>query len=265
MPTRATHLPVCVRGAHSNPNHAVYFDYGYGSIFAPRDVRQAHLCDLFGFECGCAKCLLTGEELAASEARIARIGSDVDIMEALLAWASLKELIATDASTVLARLEERYALVAAEWHDGLRHGAEWILQAFVEFCDNSAALLTDALTKGGSGGTISFGEPAPASSASPNKRVVACVPAALVRAKAMAYSEAARRWARAARETARIFCGDDSPSFNVYTSVLKSTSGAGGQPATVPLLDFCHQWVAAGLATTLLSAYRVGLQACYQM
>ena len=50
----------------------ITFNYGYDSIFCPRDARQRRLRETFGFVCTCNHCALTGSALRESDERLER-------------------------------------------------------------------------------------------------------------------------------------------------------------------------------------------------
>jgi hypothetical protein len=88
------------------------FNYdGFGSVFARREIRQAHLRTTFGFGCACAKCGLSGRALDASEQRTVRMGEDGAYAAELAAWDVRAR---GGAAALVERLESRHALVQAE-------------------------------------------------------------------------------------------------------------------------------------------------------
>lgn len=87
--------------------------FNYSGVLQPRAERRSQLLQDFGFECTCAKCSLSGEELQASEERIATI---VSPSSELASNGSLWELVHVNASTLLGRLDARYELMLQETH-----------------------------------------------------------------------------------------------------------------------------------------------------
>ena len=59
--------------------------YGYPEGCRLRAERQRHLLETFGFACGCAKCELSGDDLAASEQRLAIIQDEATFLSELTA------------------------------------------------------------------------------------------------------------------------------------------------------------------------------------
>mmetsp|Transcript_55392 Transcript_55392/g.109999 ORF Transcript_55392/g.109999 Transcript_55392/m.109999 type:complete len:340 (-) Transcript_55392:81-1100(-) len=224
----------------------ITLNYGFGgSCFQCRELRQSHLRSSFGFDCTCAKCQLQGDALRESEARAASIGDFESFFADLEAWSAPQVLESTPAAVTLSKLEERGWLMAAECPDGVHYGTDFLLQAFVEFCDLCTARLHAILT--------AHADRTPPADAQ------------ALRADASAFREAARRWAGAARDAAHVVAGGDSPAFLVWTWALESARGCWPDPNAGPRDDgthpaaaqpgelFARRWVDAGLSLTPIS------------
>lgn len=199
-----------------------------------REQRQAHLRELFGFICTCAKCSLKGAAVAESDARLARIGDVNNCVRELIAFEEgvgahqgsyLRRVERLDAEEFCNALEQRHQLFMAEFPPGGHvDGIECFLQAFVELCERAAAKLLRLAER---------------AQTPPNG-----LPAEALRAKARVYATAARKWACMSLDVARAIKGDDSPAYYAWSDALDA--GVWAEPSGS--FDFYARWIQAGLA-----------------
>ena len=202
----------------------ITFNYGFEGVYVMRNERQQTLRDVFGFECTCSKCNLTGAAFHASDGRMAALSNDVLLAE-LQALGRLEALKSLEALSSLDRLEARYALMRVESPSGHYHGCEVYLQAYAEWCANASLRLV-----------------AHASTLSETKERARLLDVAA------AYLEGGRRWALCASEVCRDMCGHGSRAHRVWTEALEQRCWQVGGPA-IP--DFAVTWQAGLTAPPL--------------
>ena len=199
--------------------------YGFeGSLL--RNDRQRRLRDSFGFECTCSKCSLSGAALQESERRMARLGQPLRV-------GSLAQIAGADVTAVLSRLDEVYQLALDECSgDAAFDGVEVMFVGFLELCETVARKLREVVTAW---------LPSPPLSAVPRAGQAAMEQTMSItkvqggeltgqlrlsleeaRAKAAAFTAAARKWASRAQAVAQVTCGNDSPTYQAWTLLLRS-------------------------------------------
>jgi len=223
--------------------------YGFADGNAvSRAQRRAHLKGLFGFDCACTKCMLQGEALRDSDARLAAIGDSMTLVRELsrAGCLSLPKIVTLDPATgVLAQLEHCYALMRHECPSGHFYGLECYLLAFVEYCEAAARRLAHL-------GARPASQHAPAGSGGDGS-VITCggrhVPAGAPRAKAATYLHAARAWAAVAACVTRDVEGGDSVASALWADALRD--GCWQEDGLLERPAFFQRWEDAGLDAPL--------------
>ena len=118
-------------------------NYGFPNGCVLREQRRKRLRDVFGFDCACRKCELSGVALQRSEELSAEIGDASTLLNELCVWGSLATLVCVDASQVLSRLEDRHQLYQVDGTAGHCSGVDAFLKSIVEFCEAAASRLFD--------------------------------------------------------------------------------------------------------------------------
>ena len=240
------------------PPRALPFTYGH----PPRHPTQhanyyaAHglLSDRLILPYACAhRCALQGEALRLSEERLAIIGNSASIRSVLTDWHGLIDLLRREPAEVIAQLDNRLMLMAAECLAGHFPGVECWLVAFVQFGDAAASGLAtilerlphklidarsqlDAESPPESRVKLPVGQPVHSSSSQlalpsesrvklpvsqPGGQVhMISISPSEIAAKAAAYRSAARRWASTARSVTADLEGKDSPAYAVWCAAL---------------------------------------------
>jgi hypothetical protein len=226
--------------------------FNYLRFMRPRAARQRELREHFGFECACVLCRAPDVVGRDSDARIAAIGDDVSLRDALRARSSLEHLVLTMPAQTLSWMGALDMKIAEEAGEGVFHRTQAFLQAFVEYCDAAyhrlmrLACCDDSSRH--SDTSISISRP-------DGSHGQMRVPRTVLRSRARAYGEAARMWAAKAMRLARRTEGEDSPTFKVYQAAMRSCWDAEAEMANGDHLDhltFSHMWVGAGLRPTPL-------------
>ena len=218
-----------------------------------RAQRQQHLRNSFGFTCCCAKCQLKGEPLRQSEQRLASIGDVNSCVHELCAEASrlaggapfLRSVTRIEPADFIALLDARHQLLRDEFAPAYADGLECFLQAFVELCERAAAKLRlfHAASPASSPPVAAPAPEPPSSEVQPAAcgGVTALGPA---RAKAVAYADAAYRYAALARDVTRDLKGSDSLAYKTWAEAFDQ----GVWDIEGGSFDFFARWLRAGLA-----------------
>ena len=185
-----------------------------GGAISARGLRQQRLRSAFGFECSCAWCSLTGEDLARSEERIRAIGDDASLVatwtQRLQSSKSAQPaigMVGDGAEALLQHLETRYRLAQEEYPEGHFCGVDRMLRLHVELCDAAA---------------------------SRHHRVSH---------ESNPFAEAARMWALVARDATVEIAGRDSPAHRAWTMVLEQDCWRRSGPDSPP--SFALVWTTA--------------------
>ena len=175
--------------------------FNYAGFVACRQQRQQRLRDAFGFDCACAKCLLSGLPLHQSEQRLAMLGDATAFTSWLRSHGALWALLRSEPGAILAELEARYALLELECSGFVLPGTtDIMLRHFCDFCSSAASRLAKLHADG-------LADPA----ALPKGVLLE----SLAR-RAAAYAEGSRTWAVKAREVALLMAGQDSQVYASY-------------------------------------------------
>ena len=199
--------------------------YGFAGFALLREQRRQRLRDAFGFNCMCSKCALSGSALAASEARLSAMSTELRFLS------TIAEIARAEPSELLEQLEERYRITQEEAAEGYYYGVETLLARFCNWADEAHRRLAELVwrqrqfanaSQAGLGPLVRVSWPGQLAGE------VFSLPCTEIQVKVAAYASASRNWAARARDVWRDVAGEDSPTYIELCAAIERSSGLGG-------------------------------------